>query len=256
MLSIVIDFYQLTVVISYQSYSVIIYYHSSVVVITCYHLLLSLVVITCCVYCYLCYQFLSTVIPFTWHRLSHVITCYDLLPFAITWYQLLSLVNITRYPLLSSPVHLSSLVITCYCTTCYQLLSLVITCYHCYHVLFRTLLHYCKDDGCWQLAILLVDLARRSKTKLDLFCYDHLLVVRSFACQHSLQANTTPQPRRTLPYLTVPYYTVPYHNRQQHVTHAVTHLTTSHHDSPYYDRRYFQHAHFIPIVGVGKRGEY
>ena len=22
------------------------------------------------------------------------------------------------------------------------------------------------------------------------------------------------------------------------------------------DRRYFQHAHFIPIVGVGKRGEY
>ena len=21
-------------------------------------------------------------------------------------------------------------------------------------------------------------------------------------------------------------------------------------------RRYFQHAHFIPIVGVGKRGEY
>ena len=25
---------------------------------------------------------------------------------------------------------------------------------------------------------------------------------------------------------------------------------------PYADRRYFQHAHFIPIVGVGKRGEY
>ena len=24
----------------------------------------------------------------------------------------------------------------------------------------------------------------------------------------------------------------------------------------YYYRRYFQHAHFIPIVGVGKRGEY
>ena len=23
-----------------------------------------------------------------------------------------------------------------------------------------------------------------------------------------------------------------------------------------YNRRYFQHAHFIPIVGVGKRGEY
>ena len=23
-----------------------------------------------------------------------------------------------------------------------------------------------------------------------------------------------------------------------------------------YARRYFQHAHFIPIVGVGKRGEY
>ena len=23
-----------------------------------------------------------------------------------------------------------------------------------------------------------------------------------------------------------------------------------------YDRRYFQHAHFIPIVGVGKRGTY
>ena len=23
-----------------------------------------------------------------------------------------------------------------------------------------------------------------------------------------------------------------------------------------YYRRYFQHAHFIPIVGVGKRGEY
>ena len=23
-----------------------------------------------------------------------------------------------------------------------------------------------------------------------------------------------------------------------------------------YVRRYFQHAHFIPIVGVGKRGEY
>ena len=23
-----------------------------------------------------------------------------------------------------------------------------------------------------------------------------------------------------------------------------------------YIRRYFQHAHFIPIVGVGKRGEY
>ena len=22
------------------------------------------------------------------------------------------------------------------------------------------------------------------------------------------------------------------------------------------DRRYFQHAHFIPLVGVGKRGEY
>ena len=22
------------------------------------------------------------------------------------------------------------------------------------------------------------------------------------------------------------------------------------------NRRYFQHAHFIPIVGVGKRGEY
>ena len=25
---------------------------------------------------------------------------------------------------------------------------------------------------------------------------------------------------------------------------------------PYLDRRYFRHAHFIPIVGVGKRGEY
>ena len=24
----------------------------------------------------------------------------------------------------------------------------------------------------------------------------------------------------------------------------------------YIHRRYFQHAHFIPIVGVGKRGEY
>ena len=24
----------------------------------------------------------------------------------------------------------------------------------------------------------------------------------------------------------------------------------------YASRRYFQHAHFIPIVGVGKRGEY
>ena len=24
----------------------------------------------------------------------------------------------------------------------------------------------------------------------------------------------------------------------------------------YTNRRYFQHAHFIPIVGVGKRGEY
>ena len=23
-----------------------------------------------------------------------------------------------------------------------------------------------------------------------------------------------------------------------------------------YNRRYFQHAHFIPIVGVGKGGEY
>ena len=27
-------------------------------------------------------------------------------------------------------------------------------------------------------------------------------------------------------------------------------------DGPHHYRRYFQHAHFIPIVGVGKRGEY
>ena len=31
---------------------------------------------------------------------------------------------------------------------------------------------------------------------------------------------------------------------------------SSHFHPSYFLRRYFQHAHFIPIVGVGKRGEY
>ena len=32
--------------------------------------------------------------------------------------------------------------------------------------------------------------------------------------------------------------------------------TVNNFPNPDYYRRYFQHAHFIPIVGVGKRGEY
>ena len=37
---------------------------------------------------------------------------------------------------------------------------------------------------------------------------------------------------------------------------SVNNVKNTHHTHTYTNRRYFQHAHFIPIVGVGKRSEY
>ena len=49
----------------------------------------------------------------------------------------------------------------------------------------------------------------------------------------------------------VPYRVEAPYARRSHLQPG--HLLSS---CPHRNRRYFQHAHFIPIVGVGKRGEY
>ena len=41
----------------------------------------------------------------------------------------------------------------------------------------RALLQYCKDDGGWEAAILLLEHSRRAKVKFNLFCFDMLIAV-------------------------------------------------------------------------------
>ena len=66
-----------------------------------------------------------------------------------------------------------------------------------------------------------------------------------------------PQPNETKPFLTPikPMYAPLLIYISYLFPHAVTNVRYSV-NYKHHNRRYFQHAHFIPVVGVGKRGAY
>eukprot|EP00752_Nemacystus_decipiens_P012955 g11464.t1 len=53
---------------------------------------------------------------------------------------------------------------------------------------YRALLQFCKDDGGWEAAILLLEQARRAKVKFNLFCFD--LVIATMVDQGRTEVGT------------------------------------------------------------------